>query len=148
MTEELFTRFGESESCINADRKLIEDLFGNLYNNLIIYNERHTVLSEVFDVEISDDEYTFKHRPIRMLEMMPTVEYLYDQWQSVPHLTAGAGLDPEKFPHVYASGRLSTTYAGNCWWPGAKRVEYVVNMSDDELRTDFGHVMWNRPKLG
>lgn len=147
MNDELFTRFGESKEHVVADRKLIEDLFDNLYKNRIIYNERITILSEIVDIQINDGDYEFTHRPIRLLEILPTCEDWYDRWVGRGVLSCGGNLDIPDMPHVYTHGRLSTAYAGYRIWPGFKRVEHVSNMSDDELRTHFGHIMWDRPIL-
>ncbi|HCA58569.1 MAG TPA: hypothetical protein DEP46_11355 [Blastocatellia bacterium] len=147
MADEFFTPFGESKEEIVADRNLIEELFGNLYKDRIIYHERITILSEVIKTEITEKEFSLWHRPVRLLNADPVFEGVYERWQSLKELECGFNFGTPDHPCVYACGRLSVAYSGFKIWPGAKRVEYIGNMSDEELRIDFGHVMWGRPKL-
>jgi hypothetical protein len=147
MTDELFTSFGESKEDVVADRMLIEGLFGDLYKDRIIYRERITILSEVIKTEVTDKEFSLWHRPVRLLYADPVFDGMYDRWINSKELECGFALGIPDHPCIYTWGGLSIAYAAFTLWPGSKRVEYISNMSDGELRTDFGHVMWERPRL-
>jgi len=142
MNGDHLTRFGESKDGVVADRPLIEALFGSLYKDRIIYHERITILSEVIKIDIADDRYELHHRPIKLLHADPICEGMYERWQMHTHLVASAGLSSEMPQHIYASGRLSTAYGAFKVWPGAKRVEYISNMPDEELTTGLRQIMW------
>lgn len=147
MTDELFTRFGESKEEVVANRNLIAELFGNLYNDLIIYHERITILSEVLKTEITEKKFSLWHRPVRLLKADPVFDGMYDRWISSKELECGFALGTPDHQCIYTWGRLSVAYAGFKIWTGSKRVEFISNMSNDELLNDFGHVMWERPRL-
>lgn len=147
MYDELPIDFGESDEDIVADRALLEHLFSNLYNNTFIYHERITILSEVVRYEVTDEKFTLIHRPVKLLRADQMCEGMYERWLTYGDLEYGAAVANLNHPYIYTHGRLSITYGAGKIWPGAKRVEYISNMSDDDLATDFNHVMWGLPKL-
>ena len=147
MYDKLPIDFGESDDDVVADRALLEHLFSNLYNNTFIYHERITILSEVVRYEVTDERFTLFHRPVKLLRADAMCEGMYERWQSYKDLEAGANLSLPDHPYIYTRGRLSMAYGPGKIWPGARRVEYISKMSDDDLVTDFNHVMWGLPKL-
>jgi len=111
MAEEQPVDGKESDDSVIADRKLVEDLFNNLYESRIIYHERITILSEVIKAEITDEKYELWHRPIKLLNANPVFDGMYERWNDRPHLVCSAALSLTDHPCVYANGRLSLPYS-------------------------------------
>ena len=123
-----------------ADRQLLEKLFGDLYENRIIYHERITVLAKVERVEVGDRVFDLWFRPIKLLYKPDIywVEGMYERWVSSSPIQIGANFDIPDIPYHYDSnGRLSMAYSSHLIWPHKEVVKEISLMTDEELKTDL-----------
>ncbi|CAN5607766.1 hypothetical protein BH24ACI3_BH24ACI3_16260 [soil metagenome] len=147
MSDEPLKPFDTIKEAVVADRELLEELFSNLYGSRIIYHERITILSEVIRYEITDGEFSLWHRPVKLLYANPVFDGMYERWKNLPHLEYGAALGIDDHPYIYQGGNLSMAYGLGVVWPGRELIEMVSNMSDDQIETDLGHIIWDRPRV-
>lgn len=132
------------EGPIVADRRLLEELFADLFENRIIYHERITILSEIERVEITDSELDVWHRPIRLLFSPdhPFVDGMYERWQSAAPIRCGAVIGNKDFLYKYhPNGRLSAPYVPFLLWPHKGLVKKVGAMTDEELKADLHRML-------
>lgn len=134
----------DDKPAIVVDNTLLERLFGNLYQNRIIYHERITVLAEVERFKLRENEFDLWFRPVRLLITLdhPEVAEMYERWVQRATCQIGVNFGIPDMPYYYHStGRLSMPYGPGTIWPNYELVRQVSMLSDDNLERNVRRLL-------
>lgn len=120
-------------------KELFESLFSDFFQNRIIYHERVTMLCEVARYEVTEDGFDIWLNWIKPLYLgIFDPVYLYTREEI--HL--GAPYDFGDSFSLYDGHCIGRPYCPFVLWTDKRLVESVSRMSDEELETNLGDLLW------
>ena len=122
-------------------KELFESLFGDLYENKIIYHERVTMLCEVVSYEVTNEGFDIWLNWIKPLYLGPFYQEFLDTREEI-HLGAAFLVNEDMF-RLYDGHAIRRAYCSFTLWTGKETVEAVCKMSDEKLGTDLHDLLWN-----